>query len=70
VNFADKDAKKYTVSVEVENQFSLAVNEVFTIKAKRHLILSASATRTPLLRQYSDIGPKKVPDAVRVNLLR
>jgi choline dehydrogenase-like flavoprotein len=69
VNFSNKDAQEHAVSVEIEDRYNSAVNAPFTVKAKREIILSASATRTPLLLQYSGIGPKRVLDAAKVKTL-
>jgi choline dehydrogenase-like flavoprotein len=68
LNFADseKNSTKRAVSVDIKDRHS---STVFTVKAKREIILSASATRTPLLLQYSGIGPKKVLDAAKVKTL-
>jgi choline dehydrogenase-like flavoprotein len=66
VNFSNKDKKKHAVSVDVKDRYSATT---FKVKAKREIILSASATRTPLLLQYSGIGPKKVLDAAKVKTL-
>lgn len=66
MNFAEKDQKKHSISVEVKDRYS---SETFTVKARREIILSTSATRTPLLLQYSGIGPKKVLDAAKVKTL-
>jgi choline dehydrogenase-like flavoprotein len=66
VNFVNKEEKKHAVSVEIKDRYSSAI---FTVKAKREIILSSSATRTPLLLQYSDIGPKKVLDAAQIETL-
>jgi choline dehydrogenase-like flavoprotein len=68
VNFSGskKDERKHAVSVEVRDRYS---STVFTVKAKREIILSASATRTPLLLQYSGIGPKNVLNTAKVKTL-
>ena len=66
VNFIDQDGQKHAVSVEIKDRYSSAV---FTVKAKREIILSASATRTPLLLQYSGIGPRKVLEAAKIDTL-
>jgi choline dehydrogenase-like flavoprotein len=69
VNFSKKDLKLHAVSVEIESRHNPAAKAAFTVKARREVILSASATRTPLLLQYSGIGPKKVLDAAKVKTL-
>ncbi|KAH4060770.1 hypothetical protein HBI70_207090 [Parastagonospora nodorum] len=66
VNFVDQDDKKQAVSVDIKDRYS---SKNFTVKAKREIILSASATRTPLLLQYSGIGPRKVLDAAKIDTL-
>jgi choline dehydrogenase-like flavoprotein len=66
VNFVDQDDKKQAVSIDIKDRYS---SESFTVKAKREIILSASATRTPLLLQYSGIGPRKVLDAAKIDTL-
>lgn len=69
VNFANKDDKKQAISVEIRNRYNLTADAAFTVKAKREIVLCASATRTPLLLQYSGIGPKKVLDAAGIQTL-
>jgi choline dehydrogenase-like flavoprotein len=69
VNFVNKDDKKHAISVEIRDRYDSTADAVFTVKAKREIILCASATRTPLLLQYSGIGPKKVLDAAGIQTL-
>jgi choline dehydrogenase-like flavoprotein len=67
INFANQNAKKRAVSVDIQARYNSPA--IFTIKAKREIILSASAIRTPLLLQYSGVGPKKVLEAAGIPTL-
>jgi choline dehydrogenase-like flavoprotein len=67
INFSNKDKKKHAVSVKIQDRYDSSNS--FTVKAKREIILSASATRTPLILQNSGIGPKKVLDAAKIETL-
>jgi choline dehydrogenase-like flavoprotein len=67
INFANRSAKKHAVSVEIRDRYNSSA--VFSIKAKREIILSASAVRTPILLQCSGIGPKKLLDAAGIQTL-
>ncbi|KAF2679649.1 GMC oxidoreductase [Lentithecium fluviatile CBS 122367] len=66
VNFVKKNGKQQAVSVDVKERYG---ESTFKVKAKREIILSAAATRTPVLLQYSGIGPKKVLAAANVTTL-
>jgi len=66
VNFSNKNKKKHAVSVDIYDRTS---ETIFKVKAKREIILSASATRTPLLLQASGIGPKRWLDAANIKTL-
>jgi choline dehydrogenase-like flavoprotein len=66
VNFQKKDGKQQAVSVDIKERYGASI---FTVKAKREIVLSASATRTPLILQNSGIGPKKVLDAAKIKTL-
>jgi choline dehydrogenase-like flavoprotein len=69
VNFSNEGALKRATSIELQDRYDSTTTNSFTINAKREIILSASATRTPLLLQYSGIGPKKALDAAKVETL-
>jgi choline dehydrogenase-like flavoprotein len=66
INFSKKDDKYKADTVDIVDRFG---GSTFKVKAKREIIISAAATRTPALLQYSGIGPKKVLDAAKVTTL-
>ncbi|KAJ8104922.1 hypothetical protein OPT61_g10492 [Boeremia exigua] len=58
VNFEEAEGMQKAVSVVVQPRFGNDTR--FVISARKEVILSASATRTPQILQLSGIGPKKV----------
>ncbi|KAJ4406553.1 hypothetical protein N0V91_004495 [Didymella pomorum] len=66
VNFEESEGLQKAVSVVVQPKPG---NATFTIAARKEIILSASAVRTPQILQLSGIGPKKVLQAAGVDVL-
>lgn len=66
VDFEESDGLQKAVSVVVQPKGS---NDTFTINARKEIILSASAVRTPQILQLSGIGPEKVLQAAGVPVL-
>lgn len=67
INFKEKSGLQEAISVNIKERFG--AGKTFTIEAKREIILSAAATRTPVLLQLSGIGPKKVLEEAKVKTL-
>jgi choline dehydrogenase-like flavoprotein len=66
INFEESDGLQKAVSVVVQPRSG---NDTFTISARKEIILSASAVRTPQILQLSGIGPSKVLQAASVDVL-
>lgn len=58
VNFDESESLPKAVSIVVQPKSSN--NATFVLKARKEIVLSAAAVRTPQLLQLSGIGPKKV----------
>lgn len=67
VNFKRRQGIQEAESVTIIPRFGNST--AFTVKAKQEIILSAAATRTPMLLQLSGIGPKKVLEAAGIKPL-
>ncbi|TDZ39011.1 Dehydrogenase xptC [Colletotrichum trifolii] len=67
INFEKQGLTQKAVSVQVKPRFGGGAT--FDIKAKREIILSASATRTPVILQLSGVGPKKVVEEAGIESL-
>jgi choline dehydrogenase-like flavoprotein len=66
VDFEESDGLQKAVSVVM---LSRSGNATFTVAARKEIILSASAVRTPQILQLSGIGPKKVLREAGVEVL-
>lgn len=67
VNFKEAGGLQQAIGVVVQPKSG---NETsFTVKARKEIILSASAVRTPQILQLSGIGPRKVLEDAGVNVL-
>lgn len=67
VNFEEENGLQKAVSVDIKERFGNGTT--FTVKAKKEIILSAAATRTPVILQLSGIGPKKALDDAGIETL-
>lgn len=67
VNLEGAHGVQKAVSVVVQPR--LSSNAAFVVKARKEIILSASATRTPQLLQLSGIGPKSVLQDAGVDVI-
>jgi choline dehydrogenase-like flavoprotein len=68
VNFKkEADGRQKAVSVSIQARYGNKAS--FKVKARKEIVLSASATRTPILLQLSGIGPKKVIEDAGIKCL-
>lgn len=66
VNLEAADGLQKAISVVVQPRLG---NDTFIIKARKEIILSASAVRTPQILQLSGIGPSKVLQDAGIDVL-